>query len=76
MTLIKRADVENEKIECEEGVIVLVAPEGTPSVRYIRLLASKVLGGGLLPQRVKRFPNDGLSNAYRLGDLPILKTKS
>lgn len=66
---ITREEVENEKIECEDGVIVLLAPEGVPTTRYIRSLAGQIVLKSALPQRTKRYPHDGKHNSYQYGSL-------
>lgn len=61
--------IESEQYESADGIIILVAPEGVDSVRYLRSLASKVLYNDKLPQHRKRQSGDNLKNRYTLGAL-------
>jgi len=63
---ITREAIQSENYEAEEGIIVLVSPKGVSPIRWIRKIASDVLGRRLLPDGIKRFPNDGQKNVYKV----------
>ena len=67
--IITREAVESGEYKADEGVIILIAPKGMPTVRYFRALASRVLGDRLLPQGKKRHPGDGMESVYKPGPL-------
>ena len=67
--IITREAVESGDYEADKGVIILIAPEGVPTVRHIRALASKVLGDKLCPQGRKIKPNENIDSSYKTGPL-------
>ena len=69
MIHITRQILDEVDYTSDTGVIVLLAPEGVPTARYMRNLAGKIVMKDSLPQRCKRLPNDGKENSYTLGQL-------